>query len=89
MTEKFDESSAAKEEASLSCGCFWCTEVFFQLASILKLLAFARSLIFFGTHDPIKLNRQGTYVGMQYRSAIFYCSEEQKATVKQLIAELT
>lgn len=34
--------------------------------------------IFWSTHDPTTLNRQGNDVGPQYRSAVFYHSEEQK-----------
>jgi peptide-methionine (S)-S-oxide reductase len=44
--------------------------------------------IFFATHDPTTLNRQGPDVGTQYRSAIFYHSEAQKETAQDLIAEL-
>jgi peptide-methionine (S)-S-oxide reductase len=45
--------------------------------------------IFFGTHDPTQLNRQGADVGTQYRSIIFYNSSQQKAVAEQLIAKLT
>jgi peptide-methionine (S)-S-oxide reductase len=44
--------------------------------------------IFFSVHDPTTLNRQGTDVGTQYRSAIFYSSDEQRDAAEQLIREL-
>ena len=44
--------------------------------------------VFFSIHDPTTLNRQGHDVGPQYRSAIFYHDDEQKAAAEQTIAEL-
>lgn len=44
--------------------------------------------IFFTTHDPTTLNRQGADEGTQYRSIIFYHNEEQKKIAEQVINEL-
>ncbi len=44
--------------------------------------------IFFGTHDPTQLNRQGNDYGTQYRSVIFYHDEQQKTAAEQLMKEL-
>lgn len=44
--------------------------------------------IFFSTHDPTTLNRQGNDMGSQYRSAIFYTTEEQRELSESFIAML-
>ncbi|MCX6644462.1 MAG: peptide-methionine (S)-S-oxide reductase MsrA, partial [Candidatus Bathyarchaeota archaeon] len=54
-----------------------------------KVISYREILqIFFAMHDPTSLNRQGADVGTQYRSAIFYHNQEQKATAEKLIDEL-
>jgi peptide-methionine (S)-S-oxide reductase len=44
--------------------------------------------VFFATHDPTTLNRQGNDAGTQYRSAILYANEEQKQQADAFIKEL-
>ena len=44
-------------------------------------------LIFMTTHDPTTLNKQGGDVGTQYRSVIYFKSEEEKLTALQIINE--
>ncbi|MBN1769168.1 MAG: peptide-methionine (S)-S-oxide reductase MsrA [Prolixibacteraceae bacterium] len=51
-----------------------------SLAGLLK--------VFFSTHDPTTLNRQGADVGTQYRSAIFYKTDKQKAIIDEVMAKL-
>jgi len=45
--------------------------------------------VFFSSHDPTTLNRQGQDIGTQYRSVIFFHDDQQKAIAEQLIKELT
>ncbi len=45
--------------------------------------------IFFATHDPTTLNRQGNDIGTQYRSEIFYNNENQKDLAEAYIALMT
>jgi peptide methionine sulfoxide reductase msrA/msrB len=44
--------------------------------------------LFFEIHDPTQKNRQGPDIGDQYRSAVFYTDESQKATAEKLIGIL-
>ena len=46
-------------------------------------------LIFFQTHDPTQLNRQGNDFGTQYRSAIFYTDIKQKKITENIIKKLS
>lgn len=46
-------------------------------------------LVFFKTHNPTTLNRQGNDVGTQYRSVIFYHDQEQKQQANDMIDRLT
>lgn len=44
--------------------------------------------IFFATHDPSQLNRQGNDVGTQYRSGIYYDTEAQGELARQMLKEM-
>lgn len=62
-----------------------CTKVDYNpsLVSFRDLLT-----VFFGSHDPTTLNRQGNDVGTQYRSVIFYTTEAQKKETEDFISEI-
>lgn len=53
-----------------------------------KVISFKEILeVFFTTHDPTTLNRQGNDTGTQYRSAVFTHSEEQKRVAEEVIKD--
>jgi peptide-methionine (S)-S-oxide reductase len=55
-----------------------------------KVISFENILrVFFTTHDPTTLNRQGADVGTQYRSAVFYHNDDQKRATEAVIKEIT
>jgi peptide-methionine (S)-S-oxide reductase len=62
-----------------------CTNIYFDrgIISYTKLLE-----VFFKTHDPTSLNRQGADVGTQYRSVIFYHNEDQKKIAEEVKKKL-
>ena len=45
-------------------------------------------MVFFGSHDSTTLNRQGSDVGTQYRSVIFYTTPEQKEKAEAFIKNI-
>jgi len=54
-----------------------------------KVISFEEILeVFWNTHDPTTLNKQGADEGTQYRSAVFYHSEEQKKVADQYKGQL-
>ncbi|MBP7654881.1 peptide-methionine (S)-S-oxide reductase MsrA [Candidatus Dependentiae bacterium] len=55
-----------------------------EIISYVKLVE-----IFFHIHDPTTLNRQGNDVGTQYRSVIFYNSDEQKKSAEDVIKKIS
>ena len=44
--------------------------------------------LFFKLHDSTQKNRQGTYVGIQYRSEIFYNNDNEKNTAEKILKEM-
>jgi peptide-methionine (S)-S-oxide reductase len=54
-----------------------------------EIITFEKLLeIFFVTHDPTTINRQGNDVGTQYRSIILYTDEEQRSLAQDFIAKI-
>ena len=74
-----------KEVSSGSTGHAEATQITFDP----KKISFEDLLeVFFATHDPTTLNRQGADVGTQYRSEVFYHDENQKKITEDYIAQM-
>lgn len=84
-TGGYMESPTYREVCSGETGHAEAVEVVFD-PSVITFEELARH--FFEIHDPTTPNRQGVDVGNQYRSAVFYTSEQQRETVERLIAVL-
>ena len=60
-----------------------------QVTFDLKVISYEKLLeVFFALHDPTTLNRQGSDVGTQYRSAIFYHNENQRKSAEAVKSKL-
>ncbi|NVJ86160.1 MAG: peptide-methionine (S)-S-oxide reductase MsrA [Algoriphagus sp.] len=81
----FVENPSYREVCSGTTGHAEVIQVFFdpEKISLEELLK-----VFWATHDPTTLNRQGADVGPQYRSAIFYHDEVQKETAERIKDEM-
>lgn len=79
------ENPDYKEVSSGTTGHAECLQIVYDPAKI----SFDELLeVFWQTHDPTTLNRQGADVGTQYRSGIFYHNSEQKEKAEKYKAEL-
>jgi len=80
------KSDPSYEEVSVgNTGHAECTKIEFDP----KIISFNDLLnVFFQTHDPTTLNRQGADIGTQYRSVVFYKNIEQKDIANNFIKEL-
>jgi peptide-methionine (S)-S-oxide reductase len=79
------DTATYEEVSSGETGHAECIKVVFddEQVTLKKLLT-----LFFGTHDPTTLDQQGADKGSQYRSAIFYMSDEQEQVIKETINDL-
>lgn len=79
------ENPTYEEVCSGKTGHAECTQIFYDPS----IITFGELLeVFWKTHDPTTLNRQGNDVGTQYRSVIFYHNEEQKKLAEKYKEEL-
>merc|ERR1719433_2511572 len=96
ITKKHDASQnkIAKEDsetATFAAGCFWGVQLAFQRVPgvVSSMVGYKELLaVLFDRMDPTTLNRQGNDRGTQYRSGVYYHSEEQRDLALDFIKEI-
>ncbi len=84
-TDGFVKNPAYREVCTGKTGHTEAIKIIFDTSKV----SFAELLeIFFATHDPTTLNKQGNDVGTQYRSGIYYTNQEQKEIAETVVKEL-
>ncbi len=78
-------------KATFGLGCYWCSEdVFMKVKGVKSTIVTCEELLtlFWDSHDPTTLNRQGPDEGTQYWSSVFFHSKDQEKAAKVMKEKL-